>query len=198
MEFRMNWSAETEKAVVGKARAGDLSAFGLLYDNYSQNVYSRCLRFTKDPDTAEDLRQDVFIQAWKKMSHFRGDSRFGTWLHRVTTNMIFMHFRKKKRHHPEENQISRRVKDQWVFEELVSSGPPQLDNRLLLRQAVSQLRPGYRAVLMLHDVDGYKHNEIARILGIPPGTSKSNLHRAHRQMRSRLNPSSHLQADWSR
>ena len=91
MEFRMNWSAETEKAVVGKARAGDLSAFGLLYDNYSQNVYSRCLRFTKDPDSAEDLRQDVFIQAWKKISHFRGDSRFGTWLHRVTTNMIFMH-----------------------------------------------------------------------------------------------------------
>jgi RNA polymerase sigma factor (sigma-70 family) len=128
MEFRMNWSAETEKAVVGKACAGDLSAFGLLYDNYSQNVYSRCLRFTKDPDTAEDLRQDVFIQAWKKISHFRGDSRFGTWLHRVTTNMIFMHFRKKKRHHPEENQISRRVKDQWVFEELVSSGPPQLDS----------------------------------------------------------------------
>lgn len=71
MEFLMNWSAETEKAVVRKARAGDLSAFGLLYDNYSQNVYSRCLRFTKDPDTAEDLRQDVFIQAWKKISHFQ-------------------------------------------------------------------------------------------------------------------------------
>lgn len=109
-----------------------------------------------------------------------------------------MHFHKKKRQHPEENQISRRVKDQWAFEDLLSSGRPQLDNRLLLRQAVSQLRPGYRAVLMLHDIDGYKHNEIARILGIPPGTSKSNLHRAHRQMRSRLNPSSHLQADWAR
>jgi RNA polymerase sigma-70 factor, ECF subfamily len=197
MEFRMNWSGETEKAVVGKARAGDLSAFGLLYDNYSQNVYSRCLRLTKDPDAAEDLRQDVFIQAWKKISGFRGDSRFGTWLHRVTTNMIFMHFRKKKRH-PEENQTSRRVKDQWPFEELLSSGPPQLDNRLLLTQAVSTLRPGYRAVLMLHDVDGYKHDEIARILGIPPGTSKSNLYRAHRQIRSRLKRSSQPQVAWSR
>lgn len=193
----MNWSGETEKKVVGKARAGDLSAFGLLYNNYSQNVYSRCLRLTKDPDAAEDLRQDVFIQAWKKISDFRGDSRFGTWLHRVTTNIVFMHFRKKKRH-PEENQISRRVKDQWSFEELLSSGPPQLDNRLLLTQAVSALRPGYRAVLMLHDVDGYKHEEIARILGIPPGTSKSNLYRAHRQIRSRLKRSSQPQVAWSR
>jgi RNA polymerase sigma-70 factor (ECF subfamily) len=193
----MNWSGETEKKVIGRARAGDLHAFGMLYDNYSKNVYSRCLRLTKDPDTAEDLRQDVFIQAWKKISNFRGDSRFGTWLHRVTTNIVFMHFRKKKRH-PEESPISRRVKDQWSFEEQLSSGPPQLDNRLLLTQAVSALRPGYRAVLMLHDVDGYKHDEIALILGIPPGTSKSNLYRAHRQIRSRLNRSSQPQVAWSR
>ncbi len=193
----MNWSGETEKKVIGRARAGDLHAFGMLYDNYSKNVYSRCLRLTKDPDTAEDLRQDVFIQAWKKISDFRGDSRFGTWLHRVTTNIVFMHFRKKNRH-PEESPISRRLNDQWSIEELISSGPPQLDNRLLLTQAVSALRPGYREVLMLHDVDGYKHDEIARILGIPPGTSKSNLYRAHRQIRSRLNRSSQPQMAWSR
>jgi len=189
----MTWSGETEKKVIGRARAGDLQAFGILYNNYSQNVYSRCLRLTKDPDAAEDLRQDVFIQAWKKISNFRGESRFGTWLHRVTTNIVFMHFRKKKCR-PEENQVSRVKDDPWSFEELFSSGPPQLDNRLLLAQAVSALRPGYRAVLMLHDVDGYKHKEIARILGIPPGTSKSNLYRAHRQIRSRLNPSSQPQA----
>ena len=193
----MKWSGETEKAVIGKARAGDLNAFSMLYATYSQNVYSRCLRLTKDPDTAEDLKQDVFIQAWKKISNFRGDSRFGTWLHRVTTNIVFMHFRKKKRH-PEESTITRRVNDQSPIEELLSSGPPQLDNRLLLSQAVSDLRPGYRAVLMLHDVDGYKHDEIAQILGIPPGTSKSNLYRAHRQIRSRLKRSSQSQVAWSR
>lgn len=193
----MKWSGETEKTVIGKARAGDLNAFSMLYDNYSQNVYSRCLRLTKDPDAAEDLRQDVFIQAWKKISNFRGDSRFSTWLHRVTTNTVFMHFRKKKRH-PEESPISRRINDQSSIEELLSSGPPQLDNRLLLSQAVSDLRPGYRAVLMLHDVDGYKHDEIAQILGIPPGTSKSNLYRAHRQIRSRLKRSSQSQVAWSR
>jgi len=181
----MNWSGETEKKVIGKAKAGDSHAFGMLYDNYSQHVYSRCLRLTKDPDAAEDLKQDVFIQAWKKISNFRGDSRFGTWLHRVTTNIVFMHFRKKKRH-PEESPINRHFNDQWSIEELVSSGPPQLDNRLLISQAVSDLRPGYRAVLMLHDVDGYRHDEIARILGIPPGTSKSNLYRAHCQIRSHL------------
>jgi RNA polymerase sigma-70 factor (ECF subfamily) len=193
----MNWSGETERAVIGKARAGDLNAFGMLYDNYSQNVYSRCLRLTKDPEAAEDLRQDVFIQAWRKISDFRGDSRFGTWLHRVTTNVVFMHFRKKRRH-PEDNQITGHANDEWSFEKLLSSGPPQLDNRLLLTQAVSALRPGYRAVLMLHDVDGYKHEEIARILGIPLGTSKSNLYRAHRQIRSRLNRSSQPQMAWLR
>ena len=193
----MKWSGETEKTVIGKARAGDLNAFSILYDNYSQNVYCRCLRLTKDPDAAEDLRQDVFIQAWKKISNFRGDSRFSTWLHRVTTNTVFMHFRKKKRH-PEESPISRRINDQSSIEELLSSGPPQLDNRLLLSQAVSDLRPGYRAVLMLHDVDGYKHDEIAEILGIPSGTSKSNLYRAHRQIRSRLKRSSQSQVAWSR
>jgi RNA polymerase sigma-70 factor (ECF subfamily) len=193
MEFRMNWSGETEEAVVGKARAGDLSAFGLLYDNYSQNVYSRCLRITKDPNAAEDLRQDVFIQAWKKISDFRGDSRFGTWLHRVTTNILFMYFRKRKRH-PEENQFSRRANDQLPLEELLSSGPPQLDNRMLLTQALSALRPCYRAVVMLHDIGGYKHKEIAKILDIPPGTSKSNLYRAHRQIRSGMNRSPQPQA----
>jgi RNA polymerase sigma-70 factor, ECF subfamily len=189
----MNWSGETEKKVIGKARAGDVQAFGMLYDKYSQNVYSRCLRLTQDPEAAEDLRQDVFIQAWKKISGFRGDSQFGTWLHRVTTNAVFMHFRRKK-HHPEESQTTRHANDNRLsFEELLSSGPPQLDNRLLLTQALSVLRPGYRAVLMLHDVDGYRHKEIAKILGIPPGTSKSNLYRAHRQIRSRLNRSAQPQ-----
>jgi RNA polymerase sigma-70 factor (ECF subfamily) len=182
----MTWSVETEKTVIRNARAGDSDAFGMLYDNYSQSIYRRCLRLTGDSVAAEDLSQDVFIQAWRKISTFRGDSRFGTWLHRVTTNIVFMYFREKRRHSAQDQYIAL-TGDGWSFEERLSSGPPQLDNRLVLNETVSTLRPGYRAVLMLHDIGGYKHHEIARMLDIPAGTSKSNLYRAHRQIRLCLN-----------
>lgn len=175
-------SSATEKSTIRNAQDGDPKAFQMLYENYSQYVYSRCLRLTRDPAAAEDLSQDVFIQVWKKISTFRGQSKFKTWLHRVATNIVFMYLRKVQRH-PALEQYNPPARDKWIKERFASP-PSNPEDRFLLYQTISVLPPGHRAVLMLHDVDGYKHDEIARILGIPSGTSKSSLHRARYRIRS--------------
>lgn len=182
-ESQAAWSIDTEKKAIQDARAGDPHAFGMLYENYSEFVYRRCLRLTHDPVIAEDLSQDVFVQVWRKIATFRGSSSLKTWLHRVATNVVFMHLRKNRRR-ASQVQYDSCALGERSLEESFSSPPSRLDDRMLLSQTVSVLPPGHRAVLMLHDVDGYKHEEIARILGIPSGTSKSNLHRARRQIRT--------------
>jgi RNA polymerase sigma-70 factor (ECF subfamily) len=179
----MIWSVETEKIAIENSRNGDPNAFQMLYENYSRYVYRRCLRFTHDPATAEDLSQDVFIQVWRKISSFRGDSTFKTWLHRIATNVVFMHLRNNRRHPPPE-QYDLWARDGRYVEERFPSSPPRLDDCLLLHQVVSTLSPGHRTALILHDVAGYKHREIAQILSIPSGTSKSNLYRARQRIRA--------------
>jgi RNA polymerase sigma-70 factor, ECF subfamily len=174
---------ETEKSAIRNAQNGDPNAFQILYESYSQYVYSRCLRLTRDPAIAEDLSQDVFIQVWKKISTFRGQSKFKTWLHRVATNIVFMYLRKNQRQ-PALDEHNQHARDERKLEERFSSPASDLDDNLLLYQTISVLPPSHRAVLMLHDVDGYKHDEIARILGIPSGTSKSSLHRARYRIRT--------------
>jgi RNA polymerase sigma-70 factor (ECF subfamily) len=181
----MAWSIETEEAAIQNARAGDQHAFQLLYENYGPYVYRSCLRLIGDPATAEDLRQDVFVQVWKRISTFRGRSKFKTWLHRVVTNMVYMHLRKKQRR-PAVESYTPPPGDDRTLEERLPAHPSDLDDRLLLCQTISVLAPKYRAVLILHDVDGYEHEEIARILDIPSGTSKSTLSRARRQIRTVL------------
>ena len=166
---------------VGTARS-DLLAFEELYKLHHRRVYAVCLRMTRNIAKAEDLSQEVFVQVFRKLGTFRGESSFTTWLHRLTVNHVLMHFRK-----------TRRRKDQLTEDgelpERIINGPnvrmsfPILD-RLALAEAIVKLAPGYRTVFVLHDVEGLEHLEIANILGCAVGTSKSQLHKARMKMRS--------------
>jgi RNA polymerase sigma-70 factor, ECF subfamily len=163
---------------------GDLLPFEELYKLHHRRVYAVCMRMTGNTAEAEDLSQEVFVQVFRKLDTFRGESSFTTWLHRLTVNHVLMHFRK-----------TRRRKDQLTEDgelpEHIINGPntrmsfPILD-RLALAEAIVKLAPGYRAVFVLHDVEGLEHLEIANILGCAVGTSKSQLHKARMKMRSLL------------
>ncbi len=164
--------------------AGNIAAFEILYERYHRRTYSLCLRMTKNQTEAEDLTQEVFIQLFRKAGSFRGDSAFSTWLHRMTVNQVLMHFRKrsfKNEKTSEDGEIPEQVvpgtKDQRKM--------PVID-KIALKRAVGQLPNGYRNVFTLHDVQGYEHTEVARILGISVGTSKSQLHKARIKLRALL------------
>ncbi len=164
--------------------AGNIVAFEILYERYHRRTYSLCLRMTKNQSEAEDLTQEVFIQLFRKAGSFRGDSAFSTWLHRMTVNQVLMHFRKrsfKNEKTSEDGEIPEQVvpgtKDQRKM--------PVID-KIALKRAVGQLPNGYRNVFTLHDVQGYEHTEVARILGISVGTSKSQLHKARLKLRTLL------------
>ena len=165
------------------AAAGDECAFEDLYRRYSRRVYSICLRMTRDAHDAEDLTQEVFILLFKKIGSFRGDSKFTTWLHRVTVNHVLMSLRRRKRRPEvrlEEEQDTQAVRD--------AGGPtrPPLVDKIALKRAVARLPQGYRTVFGLYDVEGYDHAEVARILGVAEGTSKSQLHKARQKLRELL------------
>jgi RNA polymerase sigma-70 factor, ECF subfamily len=163
---------------------GDLLPFEELYKLHHRRVYAVCLRMTGNTAEAEDLSQEVFVQVFRKLDTFRGESLFTTWLHRLTVNHVLMHFRK-----------TRKRKDQLTEDgelpERIINGPnvrmsfPIID-RLALAEAIVKLAPGYRAVFVLHDVEGLEHLEIANILGCAVGTSKSQLHKARMKIRSLL------------
>jgi len=161
------------------AAAGDMKAFEKLYQTYYRHVYSRCLRMTRNVSESEDLTQDVFVHLFHTLKSFRGESSFTTWLHRLTVNAVLMHFRKQSRR-PEGLTID----IETSIEALNSK--PQILNRITLDEAIRKLSPGYRAVLVLHDIEGYEHKEIAKILGCSEGTSKSQLHKARIRLRGWL------------
>ena len=167
-----------------RAGAGDAEAFEQLYALHHRRVYSLCLRMTQNPTEAEDLSQDVFIQLFKKIGMFRGDSAFTTWLHRMTVNQVLMHFRKKGVR-VEQTTESGEMSEQVVTGTEDHARMPVVD-RIALDKAIAQLPPGYRAVFVLHDVEGYDHAEVGRMLGVAAGTSKSQLHKARLKLRSLL------------
>jgi len=164
--------------------AGDSEAFEKLYRKYYKRVYSLCLRMLGDPTLAEDLAQEVFLQVFRKIGSFRGDSAFTTWLHSLTVNQVLMHFRKRG------VKLEQTVDDQElasvVDTPLGSTRRISIVDRLALDKAIAQLAPGYRAVFVLHDVEGYEHEEIAEMLRISVGTSKSQLHKARMRLREWL------------
>jgi len=158
----------------------DLPPFEELFKLHHGKVYSVCLRMTGNSAEAEDLSQEVFVQVFRKLGTFRGESAFTTWLHRLTVNLVLMHFRKNRRRREqltEDGKLPEQVNVMTSF--------PILD-RLSLNEAIVKLPPGYRAVFILHDVEGLQHFEIANILGCSVGTSKSQLHKARMKMRSLL------------
>jgi RNA polymerase sigma-70 factor, ECF subfamily len=172
----------TDFELAQKAGAGDLTAFEELYRRHFRRVYSLALRMTANPEEAEDLAQDTFIQLHKKIGSFRGDSAFTTWLHRMTVNQVLMHFR-RRRSRPEYTTEEGETPVQIVQGTENQNKMPVVD-RIVLEDAISKLAPGYRAVFVLHDVEGYEHNEVAEMLGISEGTSKSQLHKARLKLRS--------------
>jgi RNA polymerase sigma-70 factor, ECF subfamily len=176
-----------------RVAAGDLEAFEELYQRHYRRVHNLCLRMTNNIAEAEDLTQEVFIHLYRKIGSFRGDSAFTTWLHRLTVNKVLMYFRSSKRR-----------RDQTTVDGLLpETGPkeggrtdrPLMLDRLTLERAILQLPPGYRAVFVLHDVEGYDHAETARILGNSIGTTKSQLHKARKRLRSLLRETSPSHVD---
>ena len=166
------------------AGGGDMAAFEEVYNRHHRRVYSICLRMLQSPTEAEDLTQDVFIQLYRKIGSFRGDSAFTTWLHRMTVNQVLMHFRKRTVKF-EKTTDEGETPDQVV----PGTGNPfkmQIVEKLALDHAIEQLPPGYKNVFVLHDVEGFEHEEVARILGCSVGTSKSQLHKARLKLQKLL------------
>ena len=166
------------------AADGNLAAFEVLYQRYHRRTYSLCLRMTSSQTEAEDLTQEVFIQLFRKVGSFRGDSAFSTWLHRMTVNQVLMHFRRRS------VKNERTSEDGEMPEQTVrgtaNPGKMQVVDRIALKNAIADLPNGYRNVFVLHDVQGFEHEEVARIMGISIGTSKSQLHKARLKLRGLL------------
>ena len=172
-------------AGLNAALAGDaMSGFEDLYRKHYRRVYSICLRMTGNVAEAEDLTQEVFIQLHRKIGSFRGEAAFTTWLHRLTVNQVLMHFRKRSVR-SELTTDDGEMPDSIDPETINPEAMPIVD-RIGLESAISQLPNGYRTVFVLHDVEGYEHEEIARLLGCSAGTSKSQLHKARLKLRRLL------------
>jgi RNA polymerase sigma-70 factor, ECF subfamily len=180
----------SEAEAIERAKQGDAEAFETLYHLHKRRVYSLCLRMTANTASAEDLTQEAFLQLFRKIGTFRGESAFSTWLHRMAVNVVLMQLRKKGLPVvPLEETIE-------TEEESPRKEPGGEDvrlagsiDRLQLEHAIADLPPGYRAVFLLHDVQGYEHNEIARIVGCSIGNSKSQLHKARMKLREFLKAS---------
>jgi RNA polymerase sigma-70 factor (ECF subfamily) len=164
---------------------GEMAAFEVLYERHHRRVYSLCLRMVANATEAEDLTQEVFVQLFRKIGSFRGESAFTTWLHRLTVNHVLMHFRKRGvrlEKTTEEGEIGE-------IQDIVQSASerPRFVDRIALDKAIAELPPGYRSVFVLHDVEGFEHEEVADLLGVSVGTSKSQLHKARMRLRELLN-----------
>ncbi len=164
-----------------KSSGGDMTAFEDLYRRHFRRVYSLALRMTGRPEEAEDLTQETFTHLYKKIGSFRGESAFTTWLHRMTVNQVLMHFRKRKSR-PEFTMDEDQTPIQIVQGTENQNRMPIVD-KIILENAISKLPPGYRNVFVLHDVEGHEHGEVAKMLGISEGTSKSQLHKARLKLR---------------
>jgi RNA polymerase sigma-70 factor (ECF subfamily) len=176
--------AATDIELCRLAAKGDLAAFEIIYERYHRRTYSLTLRMTGSQTEAEDLTQEVFIQLFRKIGSFRGDSAFSTWLHRLTVNQVLMHFRRRS-YKNEKTSEDGEMPEQTVQGTANPNKMPVVD-RIALKKAISELPNGYRNVFLLHDVEGFEHEEVARHLGISVGTSKSQLHKARLKLRTLL------------
>lgn len=170
-----------ERALVDRAKAGDRIAMGQLYKAHARRVYAVVRRLAGDDDLAADLSQDAWVRAFERLHLYRGDAAFGTWIHRLATNVAL-------------NRLRRRTKRPEV--ERAALGMPTYEkpsddaviSRRMLSEALDRLPEGYRRVLLLHDVEGWTHEEIGESLGIASGTSKSQLHKARARMQQLIAP----------
>ena len=180
----------SEAEAIERAKQGDAAAFEVLYNLHKRRVYSLCLRMTTNTAEAEDLTQEAFLQLFRKIGTFRGESAFSTWLHRMAVNVVLMQLRKKGLQVvplDDENEGEEETpKKDYGAQDNVFAG--SLD-RLQLKNAIDRLPPGYRSIFVLHDVEGFEHNEIAEMVGCSIGNSKSQLHKARMKLRELLKTS---------
>ena len=182
--------------VIGRAQQGDLDAFATLFHAHKKRIYSLCLRMTNNAAEAEELVQDAFLQVFRKLSSFRGDSAFSTWLLRVAVNTVLMHFRRKSlcqvsldAPYSNNDDPHSNYEDGRPIGREYETRDHRLETsviRITLTRAISSLPEGYRTIFVMHDVEGYEHHEIAELLGCSVGTSKSQLHKARLRIREFL------------
>lgn len=165
-----------ERALVERAQDNDMLAYERLYEMHVGRVFALCVRLCNDRDMAEDLAQESFVLAWRKLDSFRGDSAFGSWLYRITTNTVLSYLRKQK---PFKNSVD--------VDELQEEGERRdIGLQMTLDDAIQSLPDGARAVFVLYSLEGYTHDEIAGLLGIAQGSSKAQLHRARQLLQAKL------------
>ena len=175
--------------VIRRAQQGDSTAFATLFHEHKARIYSLCLRMTSNSAEADDLTQDAFLQVFRKLSTFRGDSALSTWLHRIAVNTVLMHFRKKSL--PQfsldepyaDNGDSNKMRREYGVRDDRLAG---CIDHITLTRAIGDLPHGYRTIFLLHEVEGYEHREIAELLGCSAGNSKSQLHKARLRIRELL------------
>jgi RNA polymerase sigma-70 factor (ECF subfamily) len=167
-----------ELSEVRRAASGDGRAFQRLYQTHVARIHSLCRRMMGSGE-ADELTQDIFTRAWEKLGTYRGEAAFGTWLYRLALNLLIERRAALTKHR------KRHLPDEEIFEVLPGRADPA-DSRIDFEAAIQLLPDGAREILVLHDVEGYKHEEIAGLLGINSGTSKSQLHRARMALRGYL------------
>jgi RNA polymerase sigma-70 factor (ECF subfamily) len=181
-----------ETAVVDLACEGDVDAFATLYGKYRDRIHNVCLSMIKDPFLAEDMLQQTFLCAFRRIRSFRRESLFSTWLHRIAVNVVLMHFRRCKTSpienanaegpYPDDDPLEAEcfhVEDRHLTHAM---------DRMALEKAINSLPPGYRTIFVLHDIEGFEHTEIASMLGCTPGNTKSQLFKARKKLRTLLTP----------
>jgi len=166
-----------DEGLVRSAQEGSERAFEQLYRRHVPRVYALCMRLCGDASLAEELTQDAFVRAWERLETFRHDSAFSSWLYRLTVNVVLGDIRSRQR------RAAKLAEAQSMTNAHQSGQSQSPETRLDLEAAIAQLSNGARRVFVLHDVEGYKHDEIAELMGIEPGTSKAHLHRARRILR---------------
>jgi RNA polymerase sigma-70 factor (ECF subfamily) len=173
---------EGDAAMIARAKAGDGAAFEKLYRAHAPRVFALCLRLSADRQRAAELTQDVFVRAWEGLGGFRGESALASWLHRLAVNAHLMMLRSERR------RVRRVALEDDLFEpadgphlELHDSvPPPDIESAIDLERAIARLPVGARTVFVLHEVEGYTHEEIASATGLAAGTLRAHLHRARR------------------
>jgi len=181
--------ARSDSALIKRAQLGDSDAFATLFHTHKMRIYSLCFRMTNNATEAEDLAQDAFLQVFRKLASFRGDSALSTWLHRIAVNTVLMHFRRKAPCSVSLDQPYSSRQDAKPARREYGTRDGRLETsvtRVALNRAISELPESCRAIFLLHEVEGYQHREIAELLGCSVGNSKSRLHKAKLQIRDFL------------
>jgi RNA polymerase sigma-70 factor (ECF subfamily) len=177
--------SEDTAALVAQAARGDVSAFEQLYQRTSGRVFAVCIRMTGDPQRARELAHDAFVRAWERLSTFRGEAAFETWIHRIAVNVVLGAARTERRR--ENRMVSSSDEAANDADVRFGSAAPDVETRVDLERAIAALPPRAREVFVLHDVEGYRHDEIADRLELQASSVRAQLHRARRLMMRMLN-----------